>query len=128
VPHVDHLDQLPAKAAPIFGYDLEAARANQENAVVLAADPSRTVLGELGGYVRAHNGHVTPEVFKCWMNEIKAATGIKGKDLFHPVRIALTGAHSGPDFDKVIPLIEDGAELGLGISSVRDRIEQFVGV
>jgi hypothetical protein len=44
------------------------------------------------------------------------------------VRIALTGAHSGPDFDKVSPLIEDGAELGLGISSVRDRIELFVGV
>jgi nondiscriminating glutamyl-tRNA synthetase len=128
VPHVDHLDQLPAKAAPIFGYDLETALANDENAMVLAADSSRTVLGELGGYVRAHNGHVTPEVFKSWLNEIKAATGIKGKDLFHPVRIALTGAHSGPDFDKILPLIEDGAELGVGISSVRDRIELFVGV
>ncbi len=128
LPHVDHLDQLPAKAAPIFGYDLEAACANEENIAVLAADSARTVLGELGGYVRAHNGRVTPDVFKEWMNEIKAATGIKGKDLFHPVRIALTGAHSGPDFDKVLPLIEDGAELALGISSVRDRIEQFVGV
>jgi glutamyl/glutaminyl-tRNA synthetase len=62
------------------------------------------------------------------MNEIKAATGIKGKDLFHPVRIALTGSHSGPEFDKLLPLIEEGAELGLGIPSVRERIESFVGV
>jgi glutamyl/glutaminyl-tRNA synthetase len=66
------------------------------------------------------------------MNDIKAATGIKGKELFHPVRIALTGAHSGPEFDKMIPLIEDGAELSrnwsLAIPSVRERIEKFVGV
>jgi hypothetical protein len=41
------------------------------------------------------------------------------------VRIALTGAHSGPGLDKLIPLIEDDAALGLGIPSVRDRIERF---
>ena len=58
----------------------------------------------------------------------KAASGAKGKDLFHPVRIALTGAHSGPDFDKLLPLIEGGAVLGLGIASVRERVERFVGV
>jgi glutamyl/glutaminyl-tRNA synthetase len=62
------------------------------------------------------------------MNEIKDATGIKGKELFHPVRIALTGSHSGREFDKIIPLIEDGAALGLAIPTVRDRINQFVGV
>ena len=59
---------------------------------------------------------------------IKAATGIKGKELFHPVRIALTGAHSGREFDKLLPLIEDGAALGLGIPSVSERVERFVGV
>ena len=128
LPAVDHLDQLPIKAAFIFGFNPDAARANEENAAVLAADSARTVLGELASHVRAHAGHVTPEDFKAWMNEVKAASGVKGKDLFHPVRIALTGFHSGPDFDKVIPLIEDGAALGLGIPSVSERIEQFVGV
>jgi glutamyl/glutaminyl-tRNA synthetase len=86
------------------------------------------VLAELAGRVRAHSGPVRPEDFKAWINEIKSATGIKGKELFHPVRIALTGAHSGPDFDKTLPLIEDGSMLGLGIPSVCERIEQFVGV
>jgi nondiscriminating glutamyl-tRNA synthetase len=128
VPKVDHLDQLPAMAAPILGFDPDAARTNQENGAVLALDSARTVLGELGGYVRAHNGPVTPEIFKTWMNEIKSATGIKGKELFHPIRIALTGFHSGPEFDKILPLIEEGAELGLGIPSVQERIELFVGV
>jgi nondiscriminating glutamyl-tRNA synthetase len=127
LPAVDHLDQLPAKAAFIFGFDAEVARANPENAEVLANDATRSVLGEFGARVRTHNGGIAPEEFKGWMNDIKAATGIKGKDLFHPVRIALTGAHSGPEFDKVIPLIEYGAALGLAIPSVQDRVEQFVG-
>jgi glutamyl-tRNA synthetase len=127
-PKVDFLAQLPAKAAFIFAVDLVSARANEENIAVLAVDSARTVLSELASRVRTHNGHVTPEAFKEWMNEIKDATGIKGKELFYPVRIALTGFHSGPDFDKIIPLIENGATLGLSIPSVRDRINQFVGV
>jgi glutamyl-tRNA synthetase len=127
LPAVDHLDQLPLKAAPIFVFDPAAARANEENAAVLAADSARTVLGELAHHARTHNDSVTPEDFKAWMNEIKAATGIKGKELFHPVRIAITGAHSGPEFDKLIPLIEDAAALGLPVPGVRERIEQFAG-
>ena len=61
------------------------------------------------------------------MNEVKAETGVKGKDLFHPVRIILTGAHSGPEFDKLIPLLEDGSRLDLPthVSSVRERVEAF---
>jgi glutamyl-tRNA synthetase/nondiscriminating glutamyl-tRNA synthetase len=132
VPAVDHLDELPSKAAPVFGFDPATARADQENAVILADDSARTVLGELASRVRAHSGRVTAEVFKVWIDEIKAATGVKGKELFHPIRIALTGAHSGREFDKLLPLIEDGAELsrswGLGVLSVRERIERFVGV
>ena len=38
LPAVDYLAQLPAKAAFIFGFDPAAARANEENAAVLAAD------------------------------------------------------------------------------------------
>ena len=86
------------------------------------------MLSELANRVRAHQGRVAPEAFKEWMNEIKAATGVKGKELFHPVRIAITGAHSGREFDKLLPLIEDGAALGINIPSVRQRIERFVGV
>jgi glutamyl/glutaminyl-tRNA synthetase len=76
----------------------------------------------------AASGGVTPEQFKAWMNEIKAETGAKGKDLFHPVRIALTGAHSGPEFDKLIPVIETGSKLDLPahVLSLRERVEMFL--
>jgi len=128
LPAVDHLDQLPEKSSMIFGFDAETARTEPENAVILAADSARTVLGELASRARAHSREVTAEIFKSWLDEVKAATGVKGKDLFHPVRIAVTGTHSGREFDKVIPLIEEGAALGLGIPGIRQRIERFVGV
>jgi nondiscriminating glutamyl-tRNA synthetase len=44
------------------------------------------------------------------------------------VRIALIGSHSGPDFDKLIPLIEEGSRLALPthIKSVLERGQEFV--
>ena len=128
LPPVDRLDQLPAKAAFLFGIDADAARAEPENAAILSADSARTVLAEFAGRVRAHSGPVRPEDFKSWINEIKTATGIRGKELFYPVRIAITGTHSGPEFDRILPLIEDGGLLGLPVPSVADRLERFVGV
>jgi glutamyl-tRNA synthetase len=127
VPAVDHLDQLPEKAALVFGFDPATARSNEENAAVLAEPSADVVLKELASRIRAHEGPVTPEAFKSWMKEIKTVTGIKGKELFHPVRIALTGTHSGPEFDKLIPLIEDGAALGLGVTGIAKRLERFLG-
>ncbi len=128
VPSVEHLDQLTAKALSVFGFDSEVARSRPENAAVLKADSARVVLTELADRVRAHSLPVTPEVFKRWLEEIKQATGAKENDLFYPVRIALTGTQSGPDFDKLISVIEQGAALGLGVATIRQRVEKFVGI
>jgi nondiscriminating glutamyl-tRNA synthetase len=128
LPKVDNLAQLPVVSSFIFGFDPDAAHADPENAAILTADSTRSVLGEFAARIRTHTGHVTAENFKVWIGEVQAATGVKGKELFHPIRIALTGSHSGPEFDKVIPLIEEGAAMGLAIPTVLDRIEQFVGV
>lgn len=40
-----------------------------------------------------------------WTSAVKAATGAKGKALFHPLRLALTGEGSGPDMKDLLPLI-----------------------
>ena len=75
----------------------------------------------------ADESPLTVERFNAIVNEVKAETGVKGKDLFHPVRIALIGAHSGPAFDKLIPLLEDGSRLQLPVhvKSVRERVQEF---
>jgi nondiscriminating glutamyl-tRNA synthetase len=128
LPALDQLDQLPAKAAFIFRFDPEAARRDQENAALIATESAHKVLAAFNARVRSMTGPVTPEQFKLWMTEIKTETGAKGKELFHPVRIALTGAHSGPEFDKLIPVIEEGSRLDLPVHilSVRERIERFL--
>ena len=40
-----------------------------------------------------------------WTAAVKAATGIKGKALFHPLRLALTAVESGPELKTLLPLI-----------------------
>ena len=40
-----------------------------------------------------------------WTNAVKAATGRKGKALFHPLRLALTGRENGPELARLLPLI-----------------------
>jgi glutamyl-tRNA synthetase len=45
------------------------------------------------------------ETWSLWTNAIKAETGAKGKALFHPLRLALTGQESGPELKVLLPLI-----------------------
>ncbi len=40
-----------------------------------------------------------------WTEAVKAATGRKGKELFRPLRLALTGREHGPEMKGLLPLI-----------------------
>jgi glutamyl-tRNA synthetase/nondiscriminating glutamyl-tRNA synthetase len=126
-PYIDQFDQLPEKAKIIFDHDAAAALALPENAEVFASDKAKAVIQAFATRA-ANESPLTPERFKAIMDEIKAETGAKGKDLFHPVRVMLIGSHSGPDFNKLIPLIEDGSRLDLPahVKSVRERVTEFI--
>lgn len=43
--------------------------------------------------------------WSIWTAAVKTATGRKGRALFHPLRLALTGRESGPDLAALLPLI-----------------------
>jgi nondiscriminating glutamyl-tRNA synthetase len=130
-PYVDRLDQLPERASPIFNYDAKAALAAPDNAEVLSWPNTDAVFARFAVKIMADEsastGQLTPEQFKKIVNEVKAETGAKGKELFHPIRIVITGSHSGPDFDRVIPILEAGSHLNLPkhVLSVRERVEEF---
>ncbi len=128
LPAVDQLDQLPEKARFLFEFDPAAAMANAENAAILTNESTRKVLREFAARIAALPAPITAEAFKAAINEVKTATGVKGKELFHPIRIALTGAHSGPEFDKLVPLMEAGSELPMPapVASVQQRVERFL--
>ena len=40
-----------------------------------------------------------------WTEAVKQATGAKGRALFHPLRLALTGLERGPELKELLPLI-----------------------
>jgi glutamyl-tRNA synthetase len=53
-------------------------------------------------------GELTGESWGVWTGALKEATGRKGKALFKPLRMALTGQERGPEMAEILPLI--GAE------------------
>lgn len=126
-PYVDKLDQLPRRAGIVFRYDAAAALSSPENAEVFSLPSAKPVMRAFAQRA-ASESPLTVERFNAIMSEIKAETATKGKDLFHPVRVVLIGAHSGPGFDKLIPLIEEGSRLPLPVhvKSVRERVQEFM--
>ena len=126
-PSVDRLDQLPERAGLIFRYDAAAALAAPDNAEVLTGAKTKDVLASFAQLVESDPAPMTPERFKAIMNQVKEKTGAKGKDLFHPVRIVFTGSHSGPEFDKLIPILEEGSQLDLPhhVLNTHERLAAF---
>lgn len=45
------------------------------------------------------------ETWNGWINEVKVKSGKKGKELFHPLRKALTAQENGPELKILLPLI-----------------------
>ena len=58
------------------------------------------------------------ETWKAWTGAIAAATGAKGRALYHPLRLALTGEEQGPEMAALLPLI--------GPDRVMARLRAFV--
>jgi len=126
VPSVNRLGEIPAKAAFIFHIDPNLARADHENAAILAAESTQRVLSELSMRIRSKPGPISGADFNAWMNEIKKSTGVADSELYPPVRIALTGTTTGPEFEILIPVLEQGAALNIGIPGVGQRLAAFV--
>ncbi len=48
---------------------------------------------------------LTEESWRNFVDRVKAETGAKGRALFHPLRLALTGREKGPEMAALFPLI-----------------------
>ena len=126
LPGVDHLSQIPAKAAFIFDFNPAEALKTESVQHVLseakAADVIRVLAEEL-----AKPGREIPRDWKEIVAAVKVQTGQKGKQLFHPIRVVLTGSDSGPELDKLLPIFENGSRLGLPkpVLSCRQRVTAF---
>jgi len=126
--NLDHLSQLPAAAKLIFEYDAESVVRGEETRHVVEDVGSRQVLAAFIPRVLAvGEAPLTYERFREIAKAVQKETGKKGKDLFHPIRVALTGAVSGPELEKLIPIFEEGAKLPLAkhVKSAAERLREF---
>ncbi len=110
---VDRLEEIPERIAFLFDWDAARAAAltRQE------ADGARAVTA----FADVVAGPMADrEAFRAAAAQVRERTGLKGKALFHPLRVALTGLESGPELDLAVPAIDRAAALpdGAGVSRV----------
>ncbi|WP_158747301.1 glutamate--tRNA ligase [Acidisphaera sp. L21] len=107
-------DRLPPGATPAFW---DAVRGNLDMLVeargwwdVVAGHIVPPVVEGEGEFLREALATLpaepwTPDVWVTWTDALKASTGRKGRNLFHPLRLALTGEERGPEMRGLLPLI-----------------------
>lgn len=126
IERVDRFTDLPSEVAQIFQYD--PSNMGREAKKELEGACASQVIGLFGQKILALEQFDYGE-FVSITQEIKLETGCKGKDLYHPLRIALTTRGSGLDLDKFIPLVEKGAglELPQPVKNCRQRVSEMLG-
>jgi nondiscriminating glutamyl-tRNA synthetase len=127
---VDRLNQVPARLSLLFDYNAEAALDDRDVDMEMRDDGARAVVKTLAEELAAVP-RLDREAFRAVANRVKSRTAQKGKALFHPIRIALTGRRDGPELDLAIPAIDRGADLppDAGIPKIlgnRERAAAFV--
>jgi glutamyl/glutaminyl-tRNA synthetase len=100
---------MPDRLAFLFDYNAAEALSRPDVAGVLHEPGAREVIAALPGAIDAPL--TDREQFRAMANRVKERTGQKGRALFHPIRVALTGESGGPELDLAVPAIERGAAL-----------------
>jgi len=126
---VDRLNQVPARLAFLFDYDAAASLGDHQLLAEMSDERARGVVAALAEELAAAP-RLDRERFRQVANRVKARTSQKGKALFHPIRVVLTGRAEGPELDLAVPAIDQGAELpaSAGIPKIigsRERAAAF---
>jgi glutamyl-tRNA synthetase/nondiscriminating glutamyl-tRNA synthetase len=111
---VDRIEEIPERVATVFEWDGERAA----SLVAAEADGARVVRAFAEAVAGA--GPLDRDAFRAAVGRARDVTGLKGRALLHPIRVALTAADSGPELDLAIPAIDRGAALppGSGVVTV----------
>lgn len=76
--------------------------------------------------LRKHSAPHDADSYKAMVERLKTATGLKGKALFMPLRLAITGSDHGPELVRVIPLIQRASESDPNVLSPLARAEKLI--
>jgi glutamyl/glutaminyl-tRNA synthetase len=118
-PALGRFDQVDAQAEPLF----HSGGALSDTDRALLEEPlARVVLRALAERLQTDaHGQSSWNAVRAGL---ESASGAKGKALFQPIRVALTGRGHGRELDRLWPLIQEGSRILPGVvPSVRSRVD-----
>lgn len=72
---------------------------------MISSDEAKKVIATFREEVAKHNGVDSEATLAAIQNTVKEKTGVKGKNLFMPMRASVTGKLHGPELKLVLPLL-----------------------
>ncbi|HEX7832251.1 MAG TPA: glutamate--tRNA ligase family protein, partial [Thermoanaerobaculia bacterium] len=81
---------------------------------------------KLAEELREHGAPRDEAGYKAMVERLKNSTGAKGKALFMPLRLAMTGTEHGPELVRVIPLLQHASEVDATVLSPLARVERIL--
>jgi hypothetical protein len=110
----------------VFHYEAREIISRIESHVVLSRYAARDVLRQVA-LLLLDGAALTSERFKEIVTGLKDGMELRGRELFHPIRLALAGRAGEGELDRVILLLDEAAELSFAVSvkSARARIVEF---
>jgi glutamyl-tRNA synthetase/nondiscriminating glutamyl-tRNA synthetase len=120
---VDRLEEVPHRLDFLFDYSASVALEDAE--IRAEARASRPVIDALADELSSSGPLIDRDAFRTAAARVRERTGQKGKALFHPIRLALTGEPEGVELDLAVPAIERGALLeASGIRKIPSAAER----
>ena len=124
--HASDRAALSARLRLIFEFDATQIMRLTESHAVLARYAARDVIRHLALHL-LKPFPLTSDRFKELVNALKEELHVGSRDLFHPIRLALTGRSGEGELDRIILLLDEAATLPFAISvkSTHARILEF---
>lgn len=125
-PHAENRAALAELLDLVFHYDAHELLTKVENHVVLSRYAARDVLRQLA-LLLLEPEPLSVDRFKTIITALKEGLELRGRELFHPIRLALAGRAGEGELDRVILLLDDAAALNftVPVKSGRQRILEF---
>jgi glutamyl/glutaminyl-tRNA synthetase len=113
----------------VFSYDAVQILQSSESHAVLSRYAARDVIRLLALFL-LDPVPFTSERFKEAVTMLKEKLELRGRDLFHPIRLALAGRAGEGELDRVILLVDEAAtlEFAVPVKSIRARMLEFCSV
>jgi nondiscriminating glutamyl-tRNA synthetase len=110
----------------IFHYDAQAILATMDAHVVMSRYAARDAIRKLANLL-LDPAPLTTERFNEIVDTLKSGLDIRGRELFHPLRLALAGRSGEGELDRIILLLDDAAaaKFPAPVKPARTRIIEF---